>query len=208
MDFCVFVRELREDQTMVKAEAPRRSIGAQRNPDSEKAILDAAEALLAEAGLSGFSIEAVARRARAGKPTIYRWWPNRTALLLAVYQRQKLGLQDHEADSLETTVTASLRNLLGFWRASAQGTVFRSVIAEAQFEPDAAQALADYAAERRQGTASVFARALGRPAPDAETLVLADMVAAYAINRLLTGRLDISADEIAIAARLMAAGLK
>ncbi len=68
----------------------RRSIGAQRNPDSERAILDAARDLLAEEGLAGFSIEAVARRARAGKPTIYRWWPDKTRLLLAVYA----GLKD------------------------------------------------------------------------------------------------------------------
>src|SRR5690554_2407569 len=63
----------------------RVSIGARRSPETETAILDAAEALLREGGLAGFSIEGVARRARAGKPTIYRWWPNKTRLLLDVY---------------------------------------------------------------------------------------------------------------------------
>ena len=53
------------------ADAGRKSIGARRNPDSADAILDAAEAVLAEAGYAGFSIEAVARRARAGKPAFY-----------------------------------------------------------------------------------------------------------------------------------------
>ena len=48
------------------AETARKSIGARRNPDSCEAILEAAEAVLAEAGYAGFSIEAVARRARAG----------------------------------------------------------------------------------------------------------------------------------------------
>ena len=67
----------------------RRSIGARRNPESADAILQAAEAILTERGTAGFSIEAVAKRARAGKPTIYRWWPSRTALLLDVYQRRK-----------------------------------------------------------------------------------------------------------------------
>ena len=70
-------------------DATRRSIGARRNPASEEAILDAAEAVLRENGIAGFSIEAVARRARAGKPTIYRWWPHRTALMLDVYKRFK-----------------------------------------------------------------------------------------------------------------------
>ena len=48
----------------------RTSIGARRNPATEEAILQAAEAILQEGDLAGFSIEAVARRARAGKPTI------------------------------------------------------------------------------------------------------------------------------------------
>ena len=44
---------------------------------------------MAEEGIAGFSIEAVAKRARAGKPTIYKWWPGKTALLLDVYHRRK-----------------------------------------------------------------------------------------------------------------------
>ena len=67
----------------------RASIGARRNPETEAAVLDAAEALVEEKGISGLSMEAVARRARAGKATLYRWWPTRGALLMAVYQRQK-----------------------------------------------------------------------------------------------------------------------
>jgi hypothetical protein len=50
----------------------RKSIGSARNPESHEAILEAAEDVFCEAGYAGFSIEAVARRARAGKPTIYR----------------------------------------------------------------------------------------------------------------------------------------
>ena len=42
----------------------RTSIGAQRNPASEDAILTAAAEILTEGGLSAFSIEAVARRAK------------------------------------------------------------------------------------------------------------------------------------------------
>ena len=67
----------------------RRSIGARRNPETEEAILEAAEAIMAEEGIAGFSIEAVAKRARAGKPTIYKWWPGKTALLLDLLERER-----------------------------------------------------------------------------------------------------------------------
>ena len=78
-----------DDRNRCDADPARRSIGARRNPDSADAILKAAETVLVEAGYAGFSIEAVARRARAGKPTIYRWWPSKAALLLEGHQRQK-----------------------------------------------------------------------------------------------------------------------
>ena len=65
-----------------QAENRRTSIGSQRNPASEEAILQAAQDILLEGGLPAFSIGAVARRAKAGKPTIYHWWPSRAALLL------------------------------------------------------------------------------------------------------------------------------
>ena len=46
--------------------------------------MDAARALLAEKGFAGTTVEAIATRAGVGKATIYRRWPTREALLLAV----------------------------------------------------------------------------------------------------------------------------
>ncbi|MEO1420282.1 MAG: TetR/AcrR family transcriptional regulator, partial [Pseudomonadota bacterium] len=108
----------------------RRSIGAKRNPASAEAILDAAENLLAERGLRGFTIEEVARRARAGKPTIYKWWSSKAALLLDVYQRQKtIAFQD--TGNLEDDIVAFITAITIHWRDTPAGAVFRSVIAEA-----------------------------------------------------------------------------
>ena len=47
-------------------------------------MLDAARSLLAEKGFAGTTVEAIATRAGVGKATIYRRWPTREALLLAV----------------------------------------------------------------------------------------------------------------------------
>ncbi|GAB2993920.1 TetR/AcrR family transcriptional regulator [Amycolatopsis acidiphila] len=53
-----------------------------RSDESRRAILDAALAQCREVGYESVSIEAVARRAGAGKQTIYRWWPSKGVLLL------------------------------------------------------------------------------------------------------------------------------
>ncbi|GLQ54116.1 TetR/AcrR family transcriptional regulator [Devosia nitrariae] len=187
----------------------RRSIGARRNPEAQEAILDAAEAILIEDGAAAFSIEAVARRARAGKPTIYRWWPTRGTLLLDIYHRQKPAVIHADTGSLEEDVTLFIERLLEYWKGGA-GQVFRVVVAEAQRDVACAEALRTYAAGRRRQTAAMFERAIARGeiSPDTDSLLAAEMLAALAWHRLLTDRLAIDRNEAKTVARQVVRGLK
>ncbi|HEY9012680.1 MAG TPA: TetR/AcrR family transcriptional regulator [Devosia sp.] len=186
----------------------RASIGARRNPATHEAVLDAAEALLRESGLAGFSIEGVARRARAGKPTIYRWWPTKTQLLLDVYQRLKLNIRPPDTGTIEGDCLAFLVGLLGYWRQG-PGQVFRSIFAEAQTDERAAEALRAYTADRRANTARIFerAKARGELRPDADAAVAAEIIAAFAWSRLLTGRLDADEAELRPVVQQMVRGM-
>src|ERR1700736_5052469 len=49
---------------------------------SHNAILDAVYDLLHEKSVRDLTIEGVARRAGVGKPTIYKWWPSKAALVM------------------------------------------------------------------------------------------------------------------------------
>jgi AcrR family transcriptional regulator len=55
--------------------------GSGRDPQAHERILRATRDLLLESGYAGLTIEAVAARAGVGKPTIYRWWRNKAALV-------------------------------------------------------------------------------------------------------------------------------
>ncbi|KQT47997.1 TetR/AcrR family transcriptional regulator [Devosia sp. BK] len=174
-------------------ENTRRSIGARRNPASQEAILDAAQEILNEEGIAGFSIEAVARRARAGKPTIYRWWPNRTLLMLDVYQRFKNARGFPDTGSVRGDLISLLENhLLGFWKDSLCGTVYRAIIAEAQNDADAAAALFAYQTERKKTTAVIIerAKARGELAPEVNGELIIDMIISFAWHQLLINRLE------------------
>ncbi|MDX8445775.1 TetR/AcrR family transcriptional regulator [Mesorhizobium captivum] len=186
----------------------RKSIGAKRNPESADAILEAAEAVLAEAGYSGFSIEAVARRARAGKPTIYRWWPSKAALLIEVYQRQK-RVETPDTGNIETDLAGFLMNLFAHWRDTSSGNVFRSLVAEAQSDAAAAAALADYARGRRAHTGRMIerAKARGEVVADIDAEIVADLIASYAWRHLLTNRLDEDEETIRAAVRYVVRGI-
>src|SRR5580765_8961444 len=57
--------------------------GRPRSAKARSAILRAARELLREGGPAGVTMEGVATRAGVGKPTVYRWWPDRHAVAMA-----------------------------------------------------------------------------------------------------------------------------
>lgn len=109
---------------------PRTSIGARRNPESTRAILDAAASLLGEIGYTGFSIDAIARRARCGKPTVYRWWPDKLALLVELHEVEMAELP------VPQTIPEWMAEIRRFWRSSLAGPALRAMAAEAQLTAD------------------------------------------------------------------------
>lgn len=190
-------------------EEKRGSIGARRNPASHDAILEAAKAELLEKGYAGFTIEGVARRARAGKPTIYRWWPSKSALLLDVYQRQKGGVEYRREGPIEEDMFRFLRSLMRHWQGTSSGSIFRSLVAEAQSDPEAAAALADYAHMRRTQSAEMVraAQFRGEVAADVDPEVVSDLLSSYAWSHLLTNRLDEHDETLRQAVRVIARGI-
>ncbi|WP_417271066.1 TetR/AcrR family transcriptional regulator [Celeribacter sp.] len=178
--------------------AKRRSIGARQNPEAEAAILTAAIAILTEKGPKGLTMDAVAREAKAGKATIYRWWPTRGALLLAVYARIKGDHTHADTGTFEGDVAAFFDYVFAFWRGDA-GRVFALIIAEAQSDADVALALEAYRLERVTAWRAVVERAQARGdvqasvSPDA----LANTIIAVAWYHLVTGRLDVAGADLA-----------
>ena len=63
-------------------EADKRRVGPKRSEASTNAVLVAAYTELSEHGWRGFSVDRVAKNAKASKQTIYRWW--KSAACLAV----------------------------------------------------------------------------------------------------------------------------
>lgn len=63
-------------------EGDRRRVGPKRSEASTNAVLVAAYTELTENGWRGFSVDRVAKNAKASKQTIYRWW--KSAACLAV----------------------------------------------------------------------------------------------------------------------------
>ncbi len=200
------------DDDAAPAPSPRHSAGPRRSVASHDAILDAADELLGEFGPSGVTFEAVARRARAGKPTLYRWWPNKIALLLELYDRHK----DHvitapDRGNLRDDLLELTRQLWAFWRETPAGSAFAAIIAQAQADPETRRSLADHFADDTRNARNVLnlaiERAIARGELPAATDVQRVREAIMAVNwfHLLCDRLD--DDRAAPAVDLLVRGL-
>ncbi len=173
---------------------PRRraSIGSRRNPETEAAVMAAARGLLAEQGYGGFSIEEVARRAGAGKPTIYRWWPSKSDLLIAVYDAEAAALRAPDLGELVRDLSRHTIDLWRFWRSGPAGAALCGLIADAQGSGTGLEALRErFLAERLAPVRAIFARAAGRgeikPAEVEDRLAL---WVGFNWVRLLSGRIE------------------
>lgn len=148
-----------------RADMPsRRSIGARRSPETERAVLAAARQLLSDKGYAGFSVDDVARRANAGKPTIYRWWPTKADLFIAVYAEEKsAAVTVPDTGALFDDLYRYTQSLWRFWRLHPAGRTVCALIAEAQSSPAALAALREkFLPERVAPVRGIFLRAADR----------------------------------------------
>ena len=77
------------EQAVPLEEAAAKGPGRPRDPEADRAILEATIEILGEEGYEGLSIEGVAARAGVGKTTIYRRWTSKAELVVAAIQRYK-----------------------------------------------------------------------------------------------------------------------
>src|ERR1700678_1303956 len=86
-------------------------------PAAHAAIMDAVHALLQEKSVRDLTMEAIAKRAKVGKPTLYKWWPSKDALALAMFH-ERLASVDHSppASSAEAALRAKVRKLIASLR--------------------------------------------------------------------------------------------
>jgi AcrR family transcriptional regulator len=168
--------------------------GNQRNPLLHQAIIAAATEVLIKEGPTRFTIEAVAKLAGCGKPTIYRWWPFRHALLLEVYhQASKPELIEPKGKDLAKDLATTLRRVWRFWRNDCNGSLFRLILSEMMLEEEGTRYLREVFIPRRQAfTAMAFQAAKDRGEIPSETEIqfLMDLLFGYSIFRLITGQLD------------------
>ncbi|MFK0112859.1 TetR/AcrR family transcriptional regulator [Streptomyces sp. NPDC091217] len=176
-----------------------------RNPETHEAVISAAIEILREQGPAAASIDAIARRAGASKPTLYRWWPTKADLLVEVYEHLVAALPaPPDTGTVERDLIEVRRQMWRVWRETVAGRAFVALVAEAQVRPEAATTLNErMLPSRRAGTLEILQRGVERGEIDskADLQLLIDASHGFDWYRLLTGRIDDEPEVIAASVR-------
>lgn len=135
-----------------------------RGASRAAAILDATLQLLSEVGYDRLTIDAVAALARSSKTTIYRRWPDKSALVCAALISASEGHPElgPGANSLREDLLALIA-LFAKVATAEDPAAFASLLAAAQKDAAIATAVRDTAVEpRRRDCRDVIQRAIGR----------------------------------------------
>lgn len=119
-----------------------RRVGRPRSEHSRQAILAAAGELMLEGGLAAATVDAIAARAGVGKATIYKWWPSRAAVALeGLMVAASSSWEVPEGASAMEALTEHMRAVTHLFTETPAGALMRSLAADAQSQPEIADAL-------------------------------------------------------------------
>src|SRR6201987_4913904 len=155
---------------------------------SHEAIMDAVYALLQERSVRDLTMEEVAKRAKVGKPTLYKWWPTKAALVLAmVCERMAPNLEKPTVLTAEESLRVRVRRLIDAFNGPF-GKIVAGLIAEGQSEPAVLQEFFDrWVSPRRTATIADLERGknAGELRPETEPELLNDAIFGVIYYRLL-----------------------
>jgi AcrR family transcriptional regulator len=138
---------------------------------SRERVLTTTLDLLTEAGLGELTIDDISRRSGVAKTTIYRHWPNRSALVIDACSRMT-DTEEAPPDtgSLKGDVKAILTNIAELLGTARWSSIVPSIVDVAEHDP----AFADIHARIQRGHAAPLRAALDRAAHRGELPKTAD----------------------------------
>lgn len=189
-----------------------------RSEASRKAVLQAALDLLSDAppgpmSLQKLSIEGIARQAGVSKMTIYRWWPNKAALVIDSFLENHIARTPIPAEG--RAVNALRAHLIALTEVyfGPEGRLIAQLLAECQSDPATLQTFQERFWQGRVDAVTALierAKEEGDLRDDVDTNVIANLLYAPVYFRLLmqTGDLDAETTQKYIDAALAGVGQK
>lgn len=140
-----------------------RQPGRPRSEQARRAILRSTLRLLQHTGYTDLTMEAIAGDANVGKATVYRWWPNKGALIVDAFAASAID-ELHFPDT--GSVLGDVRAQMGQWvdiLRSRRGRLVAALVAAGQSDPELLEAFRErFLWPRRQEAYRTLRRGIQR----------------------------------------------
>jgi AcrR family transcriptional regulator len=168
--------------------APRKGRPPSERAASHTVIMDTVYSLLQKKSVRDLTMEEVAKRAKVGKPTLYKWWPTKATLVLAMLcERMAPDLEKPTVLTAEGSLSFRVRRLIDAFNGPF-GKIVAGLIAEGQSEPAVLQEFFDrWVSPRRAATIADLQRGkkTGELRSETEPEVLNDAIFGAIYYRML-----------------------
>jgi len=163
--FCMNMQQVRSHggNQSPNADNGKRPPGRPRSEHARSAILGSTLRLLEQTGFDGLSIEAIAADASVGKATVYRWWPNKGALVADAFESgsaKQLRFPD------TGSVREDLREQMSQWARilrGRRGRIVAAIIAAGQSDKELIEAFRErFVRPRRLDACEILRRGIRR----------------------------------------------
>lgn len=182
--------------------------GRPRSEKARRAILDAANEILADRRPGRLTIEAVAMKAGVGKPTIYRYWPNARALeMAAMLELPAPDTSVHAGGSAVSDLTLQLEKVVAIFAAK-RGRQMAQMVAASEQDSELSKLFRNTVIlKSREEGRTILERAIaeGQLRADLKIEIALDMIYGPLFYRLLVGHAPL---DDAFASDLVATALK
>lgn len=141
----------------------KRAPGRPRSETAHQSILRSTLKLLGEKGFPDLTIESVAAHAGVGKATVYRWWPNKAALIADAFANSTTPqLRFPDTGSVRTDMNQQMRQVIKIF-CSPRGRILSAILAAGQSDRGLIQAFRErFMRPRRQEAYATLRRGIRR----------------------------------------------
>ncbi|MFZ0731138.1 MAG: TetR/AcrR family transcriptional regulator [Candidatus Sulfotelmatobacter sp.] len=189
----------------------KRPPGRPRSEEARVAILRNTLEILGQNGFADFTIESVAARAGVGKATVYRWWPNKGALIADAFANSTvMRLRFPDTGSLQRDMSRQMRQLVKVF-SSPRGRIVSAILGAGQSDPELIAAFRErFLIPRRQEAFTTLRRGIlrGELRRDVDPNLLLDSLYGPIYMRFLIRHDRLSADFVDRLCALVLAGAR
>ena len=141
-----------------------------RSEEAHQKVMAAAVAVVAEAGVSGFTVDAVAKVSGVAKTTIYRRWSSGDELLMEALECSIEHLATPNTGSLHTDLVELYAAIMAMFEQPHVFSTILGALARAAGDPDFHRLIQELENERHKPLQTILqlAQARGEVSPDAD----------------------------------------